>query len=172
MLTAFKEMVIATFQDSGALMKFLTTGGVSFIPVIELRGGIPVGYAMGLEVWQCFIAAVIGNMLPIPFILLFLNKFFAFCRKHIPVFERMISALERKAEKNVDKVRKYKKWGLFVFVAIPLPGTGAWTGALVASFLEMDFKEAMISIFAGVVGAGLIVTLLTYGVFDQLIRLF
>ena len=164
MLSGFTNGVIATFQNASVFMKMLTTGAVSLIPVIELRGGIPVGTALGLNIWQSFISAVIGNMIPIPFILLFLTKIFELMRKYVPVFERFITFLERKAEKNSDLVKKYERLGLFILVAIPLPGTGAWTGALVASLLELKFKDSLLTIFYGVLAAGVIVTLVTSGV--------
>ena len=164
MLSGFTSGIIATFQNASVFIKMLTTSAVSLIPVIELRGGIPIGTALGLNIWQSYISAVIGNMVPIPFILLFLTKIFEFLRKHVRIFERFISFLERKAEKNSKLVKKYERLGLFILVAIPLPGTGAWTGALVAALLELKFKESLLTIFYGVLAAGVIVTIVTSGV--------
>lgn len=163
MLSGFTEFIITTFQNGTDLFKFLSTAFVSMIPVIELRGGIPVGVAMDLNYWLVFLAAVIGNMLPIPFILLFLEKIFAFMKKHIPKLGALVDKLEKRANAKGDAVRKYKKLGLFILVAIPLPGTGAWTGALVASVLEMDFKESLLMIFLGVLAAGVLVSGITSG---------
>ena len=103
-------------------------------------------------------------MLPIPFILLFIKKIFELLRKY-PFFEKIITKLEAKTEKNKDKVLRYKSWGLLIFVAIPLPGTGGWTGALMAALLDIDFKRALPIISLGVFIAGLIMSLVTYGIF-------
>ena len=132
------------------------------VPVIELRGAIPIGVANGLEPWFATILAVIGNLIPIPFILLLLNKIFDWLRdkKHT---KKMIAWLEKKAEKNRKKVDKYGWLGLIILVAIPLPGTGAWTGALVASCFKMKFKPSMLAIIAGVIIAAIIVFAITYG---------
>ena len=102
--------------------------------------------------------------LPIPFILLFIKKIFELLRKY-PFFEKIITRLEAKTEKNKDKVLRYKSWGLLIFVAIPLPGTGGWTGALMAALLDIDFKRALPIISLGVFIAGLIMSLVTYGIF-------
>ena len=100
-------------------------------------------------------------MLPIPFILLFLKQVFKVMRK-IPFLKKIVDWLDRKAEKNSKKLQKYEFWGLFAIVAIPLPGTGAWTGALVANFLNMRMKRSFPAIALGVAGAGLIMTILLY----------
>ena len=105
---------------------------MSAVPVIELRGGIPYGIASGLEWWEAYPAAVIGNLLPVPFIMLGVRWVFSWLRKLSPWFEHLISKMEEKAAKNSKMIEKYELLGLFILVAIPLPGTGAWTGALVA----------------------------------------
>ena len=133
------------------------------IPVIELRGAIPYGVVAGLSVHTAFILAVIGNLLPIPFLIVFTRKVFEWLRTKSERLNRMVEKLEKKAESKRDIVEKYKFLGLMILVAIPLPGTGAWTGALVAAMMEMRLKRAMPAIIVGVLVAGVIVTTLTYG---------
>ena len=140
------------------------TGLVSMLPVVELRGGIPFGVGVGLPLPLAVLSAIVGNMLPIPFLILFTRQVFAWLRRHIPVLEGLISKLERKAEAKKNLVLKYEFWGLLVLVAIPLPGTGAWTGALVAAVLDMRLKDAVPTIFLGVCIASAIMTMVTYGV--------
>ena len=137
----------------------------SMIPIIELRGGIPLGMALGLPWWQSFLFAVVGNMLPVPFILLFINKFIAWMsRSKVKFFNKVGNWLIRKAEKNREKIEKYSFFGVCLFVAIPLPITGAWTGSLVASTIGMKFWKALLSCFLGVLIAATVVTLISYGV--------
>ncbi len=144
--------------------EFVFTMLVSMIPVVELRGGIPFGVAAGLPVWAAWLAAVIGNLIPVPFIIVYIRRIFQWMRKHFPKLNRMVDALETKAHLKGRVVSKYKYLGLAVFVAIPLPGTGAWTGALAAAFLDMPLRKAVPSIVAGVLTAGTIISLLAYGV--------
>ena len=125
---------------------------VSMIPVIEL---------LGLPPWAALCAAVVGNLIPGPFIIVYIRRIFLWLRRRFPKLNRLVDKLERKAHLKGRKVSKYKYLGLFVFVAIPLPGTGAWTGALAAAFLDMPLRRALPSIFLGVVTAGLIMTLAT-----------
>ena len=146
------------------MKSFFYTLFISMIPIIELRGGLPIGVASGLSLLEAYIAAVIGNLIPVPFIILFIRKIFSFIRKYMPKLNDMVDKLENKAHLKGEKVKKYQKLGLFIFVAIPLPGTGAWTGALVAAFLDIRLKDAILPIFAGVLTAGFIITLLTFGV--------
>ncbi len=144
--------------------KYLATFLVSTAPVIELRGGVPFGVALGLPVGGAFMAALLGNMLPVPFIVLFVRRAFFWIRRRLPRLGRWVDRLEKKAWEKSDQVLRYQTWGLLIFVAIPLPGTGAWTGALIAALLDMRLKKAVPVIFLGVLIAGLIVTGLTYGV--------
>ena len=137
---------------------------MSAVPVIELRGGIPYGLALGLEWWEAYPAAIIGNMLPVPFIILGVRWVFSWLRKISPWFEHLVRKMEEKAAKNAELVKKYEMVGLCILVAIPLPGTGAWTGALVAAVLDMRLKKALPVIALGVAIAGFIVTCLTFGV--------
>jgi uncharacterized membrane protein len=137
---------------------------VSMVPVVELRGGLPFGITRGLPYSVAITAAVIGNLIPVPFIILFISRIFAFLRKKIPKLERMIAALEKRAQNKGDLVEKYCALGLCFLVAIPLPGTGAWTGALVAAVLGIRLKKATPAIVIGVLIAAAIVTFVTYGV--------
>ncbi|MCQ2455168.1 MAG: small multi-drug export protein [Clostridia bacterium] len=134
---------------------------ISMVPVIELRGAVPVAIHDGLNIWAALFISIIGNLLPVPFIILFVRNIFAFLRKHFSKLNGVITKLEKRAEKKSETVLKYAFWGLFVLVAIPLPGTGAWTGALVAAMLDMRLKKAFPSIALGVVAAGLIMTILS-----------
>lgn len=135
---------------------------ISMVPIIELRGAIPIGQALGLPFWECFAISVIGNLLPVPIILLFV-RFVLNWMKTIKYLDKIANWVYDKAAKHSGKVTKYATWGLFLFVAVPLPGTGAWTGALIAALLDMRMKKALPSIFAGVVLAGLIVSGISYG---------
>lgn len=137
----------------------------SMIPIIELRGAIPLGAALGLPWWLNYILSVLGNMLPVPFILLFINAFIRFMsRSKIKFFNKFANWLLKKAEKNREKIQKYGFWGVAFFVAIPLPVTGAWTGSLVAAVIDLKFWKAMLSALIGVMIAGVIMTLISYGV--------
>lgn len=144
--------------------EFCLTTLVSMIPVVELRGGIPFGVAAGLPVWAAYIAAIIGNMLPVPFILVYIRRIFQWMRRHMPRLNALVDKLEKKAHLKGQTVTKYKYLGLMIFVAIPLPGTGAWTGALAAAFLDMPLRKAIPSIFAGVLVAGIAISILTFGI--------
>ena len=131
---------------------------------MELRGGIPFGVAAGLPVWQAWLAAVIGNVLPVPFIIVYIRRVFQWMRRKLPRFNGVVDKLEQKAHLKGKKVSKYKYLGLAIFVAIPLPGTGAWTGALAAAFLDMPLRRAMPSVVAGVLVAGIAISILTFGI--------
>lgn len=144
--------------------EFLLTVLVSMVPIIELRGGIPFGVAAGLPVWMAFLAAVIGNIIPAPFIIVFIKRIFAWMRRKLPKLNRVVDKLETKAHLKGQKVSKYKYLGLAIFVAIPLPGTGAWTGSLAAAFLDMRLRKAMPAVILGVVVAGFLISVLTYGI--------
>ncbi len=144
--------------------EFIFTMLVSMIPVVELRGGLPFGVALGLPPWEALIAGIVGNLLPLPFIVVYIRRIFHWMRRRMPRFNGVVDKMERKAHLGGRKVNKYKYLGLMIFVAIPLPGTGGWTGALVAAFLDMPLRKAMPSILAGVCIAGIIVFSVTYGV--------
>jgi uncharacterized membrane protein len=139
---------------------------ISLFPVLECRGGMIAARLMEIPFVTAFLLCYIGNMVPIPFILLFIKKIFEFLRR-FSFFEKIISKFEAKAEKNADKILRYKSWGLLLFVAIPLPGTGGWTGALMAALLDIPFKRALPVITLGVLIAGFIMSGLTYGLFQM-----
>ena len=144
--------------------EFTLTVLVSMLPVVELRGGIPFGVSAGLPVWAAFIGAVIGNLIPVPFIIVYIRRVFQWMRKRLPRLNRLVDALERKAHLKGRKVTKYKYLGLIVLVAIPLPGTGAWTGSLAAAFLDMPLRRAVPAVIVGVLVAGIAISILTYGI--------
>ena len=144
--------------------EFCFTAMVSMIPVAELRLGIPFGVARGLPVWAAYLAAVVGNVLPVPFIVVYIRRIFLWMRRRLPWLNSLVDKLERKAHLKGQTVSKYKYLGLLLFVAIPLPGTGAWTGSLAAAFLDMPLRKALPSIFAGIVIAGFAISVLTFGV--------
>ena len=141
------------------LLTFLT----AMVPVLELRGAIPVGVAAGLPPAAACAAAILGNMVPVPFILLLVRRAFAWLRK-TKLLGPKIVWLERRAHLKGRLVRKYRLPGLMILVAIPLPGTGAWTGALVAALLDIRLRHAFPAILLGVLIAGLLILTLTYGV--------
>ena len=136
---------------------------MAMVPVVELRGAIPYGVIAGLSVPEAFVLAVLGNLAPIPFLVVFTRKIFEWLRTKSEGLDRMVRKLEAKADKNKELVEKYEFFGLMLLVAIPLPGTGAWTGALVVAMMNMRLKRAMPAITVGVIVAGIIVTTLTYG---------
>lgn len=140
----------------------LTIFIISLLPVLELRGGLIAAVLLDIELWKAFLICYIANILPVPFIILFIKKIFEFLRR-FKVFDKFISKLEAKTEKNKDKIMRYKQWGLLIFVAIPLPGTGAWTGALFAALLDIDLKRSFPIIALGVLIAGIIVATISYG---------
>ena len=152
--------------------KILTVFFLSTVPLLELRGSIIAGSVAGLELYITYIVSVIGNIIPVPFILLFIRAVFRFMKKCGGKLERIALWFECKGTSKSDKVTKYATFGLFLFVAIPLPGTGAWMGALIASLLNMRFKNAFISILLGILCAGLIMSLACYGIISGLEFLF
>ena len=162
MAETLAHFFVDLFQDK--IPPELTIFVISLLPILELRGGMIAARLLGVSFLKAFAICYVGNMLQIPFILLFIKKIFELLRKY-PFFEKIITRLEAKTEKSKDKVLRYKSWGLLIFVAIPLPGTGGWTGALMAALLDIDFKRALPIISLGVFIAGLIMSLVTYGIF-------
>lgn len=144
--------------------KLISTFFISMVPVVELRLGLPYGIALGLDYPLALLAALIGNMVPVPFIIVYIRRIFIWIRRHWARLDGFITKLENKAHLKGETVRKYGPLGLLIFVAIPLPGTGAWTGALIAALLDMRLKHAVPSIFLGVCIAAGIMTALTFGV--------
>lgn len=144
--------------------KFISTFFISMVPVVELRLGLPYGIALDLEYPLALLAALLGNMVPVPFIIVYIKRIFAWLRRQWTALNRLITRLEDKAHLKGETVKKYGPLGLLIFVAVPLPGTGAWTGALIAALLDMRLKSAVPSILLGVCIAAAIMTGLTFGV--------
>ena len=137
---------------------------ISLLPVMELRGGMIAAKLLDIPLLRAFLICYVANLLPIPFILLFIRRIFAFLKRFRRV-ETAIERLEARSFRKAEKVVKYRLWGLLLLVAIPLPGTGAWTGALVAALLDIRMKHALPVIAAGVFIAGSIMSALAYGLF-------
>ena len=153
------------------LKKYLWVFVISMVPLIELRGAIPVSQGLGLPILQSYIIAVIGNMIPVPFIYLFARKVLEWGADK-PVIGKFFSWCLEKGEKGGKKLQEKAGRGLFValllFVGIPLPGTGAWTGTLAASILDMDFKSSVVAVMCGVLLAGIIMGAASAGLFGAL----
>lgn len=150
------------------LKKYAIIALISMVPLIELRGAVPVAIGMGLPIVQSYIICVLFNMLPVPIIFFFarkvliwgkdkkyIGKFFTFC----------LEKGEKGGKKLLEKTKGGTYWALFIFVGIPLPGTGAWTGTLAASMLDLDFKKSCIAVMCGVILAGIIMGVAASGVF-------
>lgn len=146
--------------------EILTVFFISMVPIIELRGGLPYGIALGLDYPLALITAIIGNMVPVPFIIIYIRHIFAWLRNRNAWWNEKITKLEKKAHLKGRFVHKYGAIALCIIVAIPLPGTGAWTGALVATMLNIRLKKAIPSIFLGVCIAAGIMSAVTTGFFN------
>ncbi|MBR5120573.1 MAG: small multi-drug export protein [Clostridia bacterium] len=135
----------------------------SMLPIIECRGAIPLGWGLGLPWWQTALFSIAGNLLPVPFILLFIRAILKWMREsRVKFFFGIAAWLDRKIEKHKGTIEKYSYWGLVLFVAIPLPGTGAWTGTLIASVLGLEPKKSFLAATVGVLGATAIMTVVSY----------
>lgn len=161
MTDSLVQGIVSAF--SGAMPKEIIVFIISMIPILELRGSILAAGFLQMNFLSTYIIAVIGNMLPIPFILLFINKIFDWLKK-TKHFRPFVEKLEKRAMSKSVQIRKYGRLGIFLFVAIPLPGTGAWTGSLIASLLRMKMRDTLPFIFLGVLTAGLIMSLLAFGI--------
>lgn len=135
----------------------------SMIPIIELRGAIPLGAGLGMELFETYFLSVIGNLIPVPFILLLIRAVLDFMKK-IKGLRKIALWVEAKAEKHKGKIEKYAYVGLFLFVAIPIPGTGAWTGSLIAALMKMKFWKSFLWVALGVLAAGVIMSVISFGV--------
>ncbi len=141
---------------------------ISLLPILELRGGLLAASLLKVEYLTALPICVIGNILPIPFILLFIRRIFALLKK-TRTFRPLVEKLERRAMGKSDRIKEYEFVGLLLFVGIPLPGTGAWTGALIASLLQIDLKKSSIAILLGVGLAAIIMSFVSYGVLANLL---
>ena len=150
-----------TAAFGGVLTKEALAFVISMVPMLELRGGLIFSSAAGIDMWKAIPICVIGNLIPVPFILLLITKIFNWLKK-TKVFRPMVEKLENKAMSKKDQIEKYEFWGLVLFVGIPLPGTGAWTGSLIAALLDMKFRKAFPAVIIGVCLATVIMTTISY----------
>ena len=165
MTETIAQYFVDNFSDvlSDELIVFI----VSMLPILELRGGLIVAKLLEVSFFKAFAICFIGNLLPIPFILLFIRRIFSLLKK-IRFVNQAIDKLEAKSIRKAENVKKYRLWGVFLFVAIPLPGTGAWTGALVADLLDIRIKHSLPTIAIGVFVAGLLISAFSYGLLGLL----
>ena len=162
-MKSFNEFIKVSLLGAPLLNKMFGIFLISMLPVVELRGAIPVGAAIGLPWYLNMIVSIVGNLLPVPFILLFSVKAFEFMKKH-NILVKFIEKIENRAKKRSEGLATGEFIGLMLFVAIPFPGTGAWTGALIAALLQCDRKRSFIYITLGVLIAAAIMTAASYGV--------
>lgn len=162
------EAILSLFEGTNSYWSVFL---VSILPIIELRGAVPFGIGMGLDWRAVYIVSVIGNVLPAPFIVLFLRNILDFL-KTTKYFSGFANWLHDRSMKKAKDVTKYKMLGLFLFVAIPLPGTGAWTGSAIAALLNMRLKDALPSIILGVITAGILMLGISYGFVELFQHLF
>lgn len=151
------------------LVKYIIVFFVSMVPLIELRGAIPIAVGLGLNKFVSFIVAILGNMIPVPIIYLFARKVLEWGKDKKVIgkfFTWCLNKGERGGQKLEAKAGRGLYWALFIFVGIPLPGTGAWTGTLAASMLKLDFKKTVMAVMGGVLLAGLIMMAISFGVFE------
>lgn len=141
---------------------------ISMIPILELRGGLIVASLLKVPITTAIPLCVAGNILPIPFILLFIKQIFKWMKK-VKCFHGLIERIENRAMSKSDSIKKYEFWGLVIFVGIPLPGTGAWTGSLIAALLDIDFKKAVLAELLGIVMATVIMAIFSYGLLGALV---
>lgn len=141
---------------------------ISMIPILELRGGLIVSKLLEVPITTAIPLCIIGNIIPIPFILLFIKQIFKWMKK-IRLFRGLVEKLENKAMSKSDNIKRYEFWGLVLFVGIPLPGTGAWTGSLIAALLDVDFKKAVLAELLGIAIATVIMSIFSYGLLGVLL---
>ncbi|MBQ2872803.1 MAG: small multi-drug export protein [Bacilli bacterium] len=156
---------LSSFKFGKELIVFI----ISLMPILELRGGLIAAALLGLKGLPSFIICFIGNIIPIPFILWFITPIFDRMKK-TKKLKKLVDKLEKKAMSKKEQIEKLQYWGLMLFVGIPLPGTGAWTGALIASLLDMNKKKALLFSILGVIMAGIIMMIFSYGLLDNIIH--
>lgn len=143
---------------------------ISVLPILELRGGLLAASLLEVEPLVAYIISIIGNILPVPFILFFIKRIIDWLRKSkVNFFKKIAKFLDEKVEKNKEKIEKYGYLGLILFVGVPLPGTGAWTGCLLAAVLDMDRKKSFACVVCGVLMASIIMMVLSYGIVGKLV---
>lgn len=165
MTEAITDYLVGVFQ--GTIPKELIIFIISMFPIVELRGGMIAAKLLDVELIKAFVICYIGNILPIPFILLFIRRIFEFLKK-FKITGKLINKLETSSMRKSEKVKKGSKWGLLTFVAIPLPGTGGWTGALIAALLDIRIKISLPIIALGVLIANFIMSVFSYGLLGAL----
>lgn len=171
MAESLAEFMVSLFGGLTSLKygKELIIFIISMMPILELRGGLIAATLLSLKGIPSFIICFIGNIIPIPFILWFITPLFSKMKK-TKLFRGMVEKLEKKAMSKKDQIERLQYLGLLLFVGIPLPGTGAWTGCLIAALLDMDKKKAMLATILGVIMAGIIMMIFSYGLLDNIIH--
>lgn len=164
-----ENLVQSLTELFGGLSKEVIVFIISMLPILELRGGLIAASLLKVNFWTGYSISIIGNVLPIPFVLLFLEKIFEFLKK-FKVIEKIVTGLEKKILSKKKQIDKYGYLGLLLFVGIPLPGTGAWTGSALAVLLHLDRKKSFIYIILGVILASIIMSIFSYGILDAIIR--
>lgn len=169
MANQLAEYMVKLFSGLEALKygKELIIFIISLMPILELRGGLIAAYMLNVDLVRAFIICFIGNIIPIPFILWFITPIFDKLKK-TKMLSGLVNKIENKARSKQEKIEKLKYIGLLLFVGIPLPGTGAWTGSLIASLLDMDKKKSLLYAIIGVIMAGIIMLLFTYGLLGKI----
>ena len=160
MTEAITDYLVGVFQ--GTIPKELIIFIISMFPVLELRGGMIAAKLLDVELLKAFVICYLGNILPIPFILLFIRRIFQFLKKFDKI-GKLVEKLEVRSMRKSEQVQRWRNWGLLAFVAVPLPGTGGWTGALIAALLDMRIKTSFPIIALGVLIANLFMSIFSYG---------
>ena len=165
------DSMITWFMETlgGRISKEMIVFIVSMVPILELRGGLVVASLLDIDIVRAIWFCVIGNIIPVPFILLLITPIFNWL-KQTRLFRPLVEKLEKSAMGKIGQIEKYEFWGLVLFVGIPLPGTGAWTGSLIASLLGVKFKKAFPAVLLGIVIATVIMSIVSYGLLGALIR--
>ena len=165
------EVLVQWFTDnlSQHISREMVIFIISMIPILELRGGLLAASLLKVSAAKAIPICIVGNIIPIPFILLFIKQIFKLLKK-TKVFHNLIVKMEKRAMGKSDQIKKYEFWGLVLFVGIPLPGTGAWTGSLIASLLDVDIKKSSLAIFCGIIMATVIMYVVSYGVLGSLVH--
>ena len=155
------ESVAQWFLENLHMSKEVIVFIISMIPILELRGGLVVAALFKINIWKAIVLCIAGNIIPVPFILKLITPIFTWMKK-TKLFSPMVHKLEEKSMGKSEKIQKYEFWGLMLFVGIPLPGTGAWTGSLIAALLDMKFSKAIIAVICGIVMATVIMCIISY----------
>ena len=165
------EVLVHWFTDnlSQHISREMVIFIISMIPILELRGGLLAASLLKVSAAKAIPICIMGNIIPIPFILLFIRQIFKVLKK-TKLFRGLVIKMENRAMSKSDQVKKYEFWGLMLFVGIPLPGTGAWTGSLIASLLEIDIKKSSLAILCGIIMATVIMYIISYGLVGNMVH--